>query len=93
MFLDGVPTKPICVWTTQTPTSVDLASGTMPVAKIGDTVQSVVSGTVTVLPGSSLVAAGVVPGTITVSGVLLLAGTTPISGTITTGSSVVGAPP
>jgi hypothetical protein len=92
MFLNGVPTAPICVWTDQTPTSVDLASGTNPVAKIGDTVQSVISGAMTVLPGSSLVVAGTAPGTVTVTGVLVVAGVTPFSGIILTGSSVVGAP-
>lgn len=87
MFLNGLPTKPICVWTDQTPTSVDLASGTTPVAKIGDTVQSVVSGSLVILPGSL---AGNSGGPIT--GTLIVQGITPISGTITTGSSVVSAP-
>jgi hypothetical protein len=86
MFLNGLPTKPICVWTDQTPTSVGLASGTTPVAKIGDTVQSVVSGSLSILPGST---AGNSGGLIT--GVLIVQGITPISGTITTGSSVVSA--
>ena len=93
MFLDGVPTQPVCVWTDQAPTKVGLASGDQPVAKLGDIVQSVISGSITVLPGSTLAIAGTTPGTVTVTGTLVVAGTTPFSGTITTGSSVVGAPP
>lgn len=87
MFLDGLPTQPICVWTDEAPTAIQLAKGTTPLAKIGDTVQSVISGTVLILPGSTAAnSAGPIVGT------LILQGVTPISGTITTGSSVASGP-
>lgn len=94
MFINGDPARPSCVWTEGNPTLAQLLSGTNPAAKLGDTVQSMISGTSLVL-GGALAVTGVTPGSATlavVSGTLILQGTSPISGTITTGSSQVELP-
>jgi hypothetical protein len=91
MFLDGIPTQPVCVWTAATATHANMLGGTTPAAKLGDTVQSVISGIVTVLGGTVAIAASP-PVTGVITGKMLLQGLTPISGTITTGSGKVGMP-
>jgi hypothetical protein len=91
-FLDGIPNKPICVWTVGDASTANVLGGTTPAAKLGDTVQSMISGDVLVLLGQ-LIVTGVAPGTLTVTGgTMTLQGLTPISGTVTTGSGKVNLP-
>ena len=90
-FLDGDPADPVCVWTEGNPTHANMVGGTTPAAKLGDTVQSVIAGQVTVLPGSMLLVPPA-PSPVAISGILILQGLSPISGTITTGSGKVGMP-
>jgi hypothetical protein len=78
MFLDGVPTQPICVWTDQTPTMTSILGGTNPVARLGDQVQCFLP---LGLPFAGTSTAGPVTGTITAAA--------PISGVITQGSQTV----
>jgi hypothetical protein len=99
MFLDGVPTAPRCVWTSSPPAHADLLDGTTPAAKLGDTVQSVISGQVAILAGTltltfpSPPAPGVpILATVTPPSAAILQGLTPITGTITTGSAGVSLP-
>ena len=92
MFSNGVPTKPICVWTDETPSHVSLLEGTTPATKLGDSVQSYVTGGLTILAGA-LTVTGTAPGALTVTGGLLtVQGTGPITGTVTTGSSLLSVP-
>ena len=78
-FLDGVPTQPICVWTAGAPTIVELAGGSTPVARMGDTV------TITQAQFAAAVPVAVVSGA---SGPVTISG--PMQATITTGSGTVG---
>jgi|HubBroStandDraft_5_1064220.scaffolds.fasta_scaffold60799_2 hypothetical protein len=93
MFLNGVPTRPVCVWTEGNPTHAGLLGGTTPVARIGDTVQVMLAVTPLNLTGtiqfggSGALSAGV-PYPIVPAASSLIA-LTPLSGTITTGSSQV----
>ena len=75
MFLDGVPTAPICVWTDQTPTKAGILGGAQPVARLGDQVQSFLP------PGLPVV--GTVSGNPFVGTITIAA---PITGVITGGS-------
>jgi hypothetical protein len=77
-FLNGLPTQPICVWTSGNPSSAKLLGGPTPVARIGDTIQAFLPPT---LPVVGDVGGSPFTGTITV--------VNPITGTITTGSSQV----
>lgn len=88
MFVNGQPTKPVCVWTSGNPTNVAIQGGANPAAKLGDTVQSMVTGTLTVLGGALTV--GSTAGTPT--GTIIVQGLSPISGTITTGSAQLEVP-
>ena len=88
MFVNGQPTKPVCVWTSGNPTNVAIQDGANPAAKLGDTVQSMVTGTLTVLGGALTV--GSTAGTPT--GTIIVQGLSPISGTITTGSAQLEVP-
>lgn len=83
MFLDGVPTKPVCVWTDEAPTLAALLEGAVPVALQG--------GTVTVLWPGPIPITGVItpPGSAFVGALTI---TSPGIGQITTGSSRVTAP-
>ena len=98
MFADGDQGQPECVWTAEAPTSAQLMSGTTPAAKLGDTVQSIVTGGLTVLAGTLTItiAAPFVPGTpnpaTITTGLLTVQGLAPISGTITTGSAKLSVP-
>jgi hypothetical protein len=95
MFLDGIPTQPVCVWTGDKPTHASILDGTSPAAKLGDTVQSMISGQIQVF-GGTLAVTGVTPGSANLvvgAGLLNVVGLNPISGSITTGSSQVGLPP
>jgi hypothetical protein len=77
-FVDGKPTRPVCVWTDQTPTMAQLLGGPNPVARLGDQVQSI-------LPPS-------LPVVVTVSGVPspgVITAAAPIAGFIVQGSSQV----
>jgi hypothetical protein len=78
MFVNGLPTKPVCVWTDQTPTKAQILSGGQPVARLGDQVQSFLPPG---LPVVGTVSGNPFVGTITVAN--------PITGTITGGSSQV----
>ena len=70
----------------------EILGGTTPAVKLGDTVQSFVTGGLTILAGQ-LVVTGVAPGTLTITGGLLtVQGLQPISGTVTTGSSKLSVP-
>lgn len=94
MFVNGDPSRPSCVWTEGNPTIAQLLSGTNPAAKLGDTVQSMISGSVQIL-GGTLALTGVSVGAcspVVVSGNMIMQGLSPISGTITTGSSTVEVP-
>jgi hypothetical protein len=93
-FLDGSPAFPRCVWTAGNSNSIAVANGTNPDAKLGDTVQSVISGSSLVLVGTTLALAGVTLGacTVTATGIIFLQGNQPISGTITTGSAGLKVP-
>jgi hypothetical protein len=79
MFLDGMPTEPVCVWTDQTPTKASILSGVQPVARLGDQVQCFLPPG---LPVVGTVSGNPFTGTITVAN--------PITGAITGGSPVVG---
>ena len=84
MFLDGVPTAPICVWTAQAPTVAQILSGAIPVALQGNTV--------TVLwPGAIPVTGVITPPGSSFTGLLTI--TSPGIGQISTGSSTVSATP
>jgi hypothetical protein len=91
-FADGY--IPECTWTDGNSKSVAIQNGTNPDAKLGDTVQSVISGSSLVLVGTTLALAGVTLGacTVTATGVIFLQGNQPISGTITTGSAQLKVP-
>ena len=78
MFVNGQPTKPVCVWTSGAPTMAQLLSGPNPVARLGDQVQSFLPPT---LPVIGMVSGNPFTGTITV--------VNPITGTITQGSNTV----
>ena len=78
MFLNGLPTKPICVWTAEAPTMASLLQGTNPVARLGDQTQSFLPPTLPLM--------GFVNGTTPFAGTVTIA--TPISGVITQGSPV-----
>lgn len=78
MFLDGVPTAPICVWTAGAPTMAQLLGGSNPVARQGDQVQVFLPPT---LPLSGTVGGSPFTGVATI--------TNPISGSITQGSPTV----
>jgi hypothetical protein len=67
----------------------EILGGTTPSAKLGDTVQSYVTGGLTLMPGSTIT---VPPGGGPCSGLLIVQGTGPISGTITTGSDRLTVP-
>lgn len=82
MFLDGVPTQPICVWTAGAPTMAQLLGGSNPVARLGDQVQ------VFLQPSTPIV------GIITILGVPnpfqgVATVLNPISGAIVNGSATV----
>ena len=76
-FLDGY--LPVCTWVDPTPTEVDIASGTNPVARLGDLVNSFLPPTLPLI--------GTVNGTQPFVGTVTIA--TPISGSIIGGSSSV----
>ena len=89
MFLNGVATRPVCVWTGA------LASYS-PAAKLGDTVQSMISGGIQVLSGALTLTfpSAPVPNVpiavvVTPPSAVVALGLSPITGTITTGSSEV----
>jgi hypothetical protein len=77
-FLNGDPSRPVCVWTVMTPTMASILGGSNPVARLGDQVQSFLP---PALPFVGVSAAGPVTGTITV--------TAPVDGVITQGSQQV----
>jgi hypothetical protein len=82
MFLDGIPTQPICVWTEGTASVVNLLGGSNPVARLGDQVQCFLPPTLPI-SGSLATPPSLFTGLITVAN--------PISGSITQGSSDVNA--
>jgi hypothetical protein len=97
MFLNGVPTKPIVVWTEGNPSHADILAGTTPAAKLGDTVQSMLVLAPPSLTGTLQFAGAPGPMVVGVPYAIVpaassLIGLTPISGTVTTGSSQVGMP-
>lgn len=95
-FVDGQPTQPVCVWTQGNPSHAGLLAGTTPAAKLGDTVQSYVTGGIQILLGNIVcapltigqVSIPILPGSVLTS----VQGMNPISGTITTGSSLLSVP-
>lgn len=78
-FLNGQPTRPICVWTDEAPTIVSLMQGTNPIARLGDQIQAFLP---PVLPISGVVTIGGMPSPLT--GTVMIAN--PITGVITQGS-------
>lgn len=92
MFIDGKPSRPQCVWTSN-PTVAQILGGTMPVARLGDTVQSMLTLTPPNLTGA--ISFGVsgpmlqgVPYPINPAA-SFITGLVPVSGTIVTGSETV----
>lgn len=77
-FVNGVPTRPVCVWIAQTPGSVQLMSGGVPVARLGDQVQSFLPPS---FPIVGTVGGSPFTGTATIAN--------PITGSITGGSAQV----
>lgn len=97
MFVDGNSTKPRCVWTEGQPTQAELLGGPTPIARIGDTTQTMVTGLGTALSGCLFQFVGpagaggsmLVGSPYTLAPVSIFQITTACSGTITTGSSKV----
>ena len=99
MFLDGVPTQPICVWTASPPSTARVLDGTTPAAKLGDTVQSLVTGGLTIMaaqlllvPEAPFVIGAPTTCTVVAPSSMVVQGLNPISGTITTGSAKLSVP-
>lgn len=97
MFVDGNPTKPRCVWTEGQPTQAEILGGPTPIARIGDTTQTMVTGLGTALAtclfqfvGPTGVGGSMLVGSpYTLAPVSVFQITTACSGTITTGSQKV----
>ena len=82
-FVDGQPTKPVCVWTDEAPTMAQILEGAIPVALQGNTV-------VVLWPSSIPIAGTLTPPGSAFTGTLQI--TSPGIGQIQTGSSKVSAP-
>jgi hypothetical protein len=67
MFLNGVPTAPICVWTSSPPSHANILNGDTPAAKLGDTTQSYITGGIAVQAATLLAASAGPTFTITIA--------------------------